>query len=352
MSIAQLARASSIGTTACAEAADAGAVAERLVERAPEQQPGVLDRVVRSRLEVAPSVARRGRAGRGGRARRAGGRRSRRRWCACRAPEPSRFRSSWMSVSPVVRRTCEVLLTRGAPSIRRARESPRRGPALRRRARDGRAPRRARIREPCGAGRWPPTAPTGSARRRRWAARGSSRPRSRRRRWRPPRRRTGSPRARTSGASASARAPTSSRCSGAIAVRHVRPPARPPIGDHLEHGVGHARALRRHPLDRGDHRLAQLARRATAATAGCPGRARPGRAGRARSAPGRASSPSAITNSSLGPGDAVDADLGPGDLLLRLLDPGVAGTGDHVDGPHGVRCRRRAPRSPARHPSR
>ncbi len=66
MSIAQSARASSIGTTACAVARDRSAVAECLVERAPERQPGVLDRVVRAGLEVAgdrdvevePAVAR------------------------------------------------------------------------------------------------------------------------------------------------------------------------------------------------------------------------------------------------------------------------------------------------------
>ena len=53
MSIAADARASSIGHDRVAEAADAGAVAERLVERLPERDAGVLDGVVRAGLEVA-----------------------------------------------------------------------------------------------------------------------------------------------------------------------------------------------------------------------------------------------------------------------------------------------------------
>ena len=39
-----------------AVAADAGAVAERLVERLAEHDPGVLDRVVRAGLEVAADL--------------------------------------------------------------------------------------------------------------------------------------------------------------------------------------------------------------------------------------------------------------------------------------------------------
>ena len=53
MSIAQAARASSIGTTAWPKRRMPGAVAERLVERLAEREAGVLDGVVRARLEVA-----------------------------------------------------------------------------------------------------------------------------------------------------------------------------------------------------------------------------------------------------------------------------------------------------------
>ena len=58
-----------------------------------------------------------------------------------------------------------VRLMRGAPSTRRGRESPRRGPARRRRREAGRPPRRARIPEPSGAGRWPATSAGLEARR-------------------------------------------------------------------------------------------------------------------------------------------------------------------------------------------
>ena len=114
------------------------------------------------------------------------------------APDPSRSRLRRTSVSPVVRWICELRLMRDAPSTRRARESPRLGPEPLPRARDAPPPRRARIREPSGAGRWRATGRSGSAPRRRSAARGSSRRRSRRRRSPPGRRRTGSPRAESS----------------------------------------------------------------------------------------------------------------------------------------------------------
>ena len=53
MSIAHSASDSSIGTSGGAVAADPGAVAERLVERLPEHDADVLDRVVGAGLEVA-----------------------------------------------------------------------------------------------------------------------------------------------------------------------------------------------------------------------------------------------------------------------------------------------------------
>ena len=56
-SIAHSARASSIGTTRVAVAADPGAVAERAVERLAEDDAGVLHRVVRARSRGRPSTA-------------------------------------------------------------------------------------------------------------------------------------------------------------------------------------------------------------------------------------------------------------------------------------------------------
>ncbi len=101
-------------------------------------------------------------------------------------PSPSSASDRRMSVSEVVRVTSAVRVTPGAPSTRRVRESPRRvrarrraGPGGRRRPRasDTRAIRRRNV--DAREGRLE------ASRAARWAARGWSRPRSRRRRWRP-----------------------------------------------------------------------------------------------------------------------------------------------------------------------
>ena len=85
-----------------AVAADAGAVAERLVERLAERDADVLDRVVGAGLQVALRASTRGRAGRGGRAARACGRRIRRRSRRATSP-PSRSSARLISVSRVLR---------------------------------------------------------------------------------------------------------------------------------------------------------------------------------------------------------------------------------------------------------
>ena len=349
MSIAQAARASSIGTTACAEAADAGAVAERLVERLPEREAGVLDGVVRAGLEVAARRPRRGRAGRGAPPRRAGGRRSRRRCSRSPAPVPSRPSDSEMSVSPVIAVDVGVRLTLGAPWTRRARGSPRRGPARRLRARGGRPPRRARIREPCGAGTWPATGRSGSARRRRWAARGWSRRRSRRRRCRRPRPTNTQPARRHAAASASAsrahqlevlggdllgqpqRARASARAS-APQLRVARRSAAPaPAARRSDHGVEQLVVRRDQPhravgavlglgeqVERDQLRIDAAARRSRPARS-----ARPDRRCRPPRTPG----------------------------AWPPCTQALPGPDDHVDRRARLRCRRRARRSPAPRPS-
>ena len=141
-----------------AEAGDARAVAERLVERLAEHDADVLDGVVRAGLEVARrgdvEVERR----RGARPRRACGRRSRCRWSAC--PRRGRRASSWsrMSVSFVWREMSADRVMRGAPSTRRGPGSPL--PARgRRRAAPGRErPRPTTIPGPSCGGRWRPRA--------------------------------------------------------------------------------------------------------------------------------------------------------------------------------------------------
>ena len=135
-----------------------------------------------------------------------------------------------------VQRQLDVGLARGAMDLRGAAHARRSidsactgkpsarasaAPAGARRA----APRAARIRAPCAAGTWPATAPTGTERRRRWAARGWSRRRSRRTRWPAPRPTNRQPAFRTRSASASASSPTSSRCSGAISSASAARPA-------------------------------------------------------------------------------------------------------------------------------
>ena len=302
-------------------------------------------------LEVALARARRGRGRRG--ARRASSRWSKKPTPVSRspAPVPSRSSDSETSVSPVVRWICAVRLTRGAPWTRRARESPRRARGRRRAG----ARRAARL---AGQGYASHAAPergrregaTGSARRRRWAARGSSRRRSRRR---PCRRRAPTntqPALRTRSASASASSPTSSRCSGAICsascsaaprVRRVdQPAARRP-----RRSAGPAPAARRAS--------------ATASSSAASGEMQPDRAVLAVLGLGQqverdqlrvGAAAAAITTSSLGPAMPVDADL--------RRPPGAsppARTGCRARRsrrrPAPTRCRRRARRSPARRPS-
>ena len=325
------------------------AVAERLVERLAERDAGVLDGVVRARLEVAlhthveveQAVARH--------ARRAGGRRSRPRSCARPRRVPSRSSDSWTSVSPVVRWICEVRLTRGAPLILRAQESPRHAQELRRRARGGQLPRRARIREPSAAGTWPARAPTGSEPRRPWAARGSSRRRSRRTRW---------PTPRADEQAAGVPHPVRERLG--LLADELEVLRRELLGeaervlevarlDQPRVGVRHARPLRRQPLDRARRPRPAARRPARSTRPGCPARARPAPSGPGRSARDRLRS-GRDDHELARARDAVDPHLSD-DLPLRLLHVRVAGTDDYVNGLHRLWCRTRARRSPGRRPS-
>ena len=190
-----------------------------------------------SRSRGRPPPARRGRAGRGAPPRRAGGRRSRRRSRArprpCRRGRATAGRRSRPSCDGSARCGSRAAL-HGFCVHRKALGTRERGAGGREAS--GRLGA-ARIREPCAAGTWPATAPTGTERRRRWAARGWSRRRSPRTRWPAPAPTNRQPAFRTRSASASASSPTSSRCSGAIssasrerrARRRSSPPAAPPL---------------------------------------------------------------------------------------------------------------------------
>ena len=129
---------------------------------------------------------------------------------------------------------------------------------------------RETIRAPSGAGRWTPTAPTGSARRRRWAARGWSRPRSRRTPWRRRAPTNRQPARRTSPASASASAPTSSRCSGASSSASAAPRGRP-RGDRSSAAatLGRSAASRSTTRDRVEQLLRRSAITASSSSGPC-----------------------------------------------------------------------------------
>ena len=348
-SIAQAARASSIGTTACPKRRDAGAVAERLVERLAEHDAHVLDRVVGAGLEVALDRRRRGRARRG--ARRASSMWSKKPTPVPRSPAPvpssverrarrrSRRWSRWI-----------VGGAAHAPALHRLGVH---GEALG--AGQGGAGGREAGRRLAGQGYASHAAPegrratarAGSARRRPWAARGWSRRRSRR-----------------------------TPCRAAGADEHAAG-ARERVGQRLGLGADQLEVLGRDLLgerERLRERPARHHRERRSATSGARrqalGLGRPRRAAprRARyrhsglsapcsawasrsSATSSGSAPSAATTtSSLGPGEPVDAHVAE-HLALGLLTQRVARARDHVDRRARSRCRRPARRSPARRPS-
>ena len=212
-----------------AVAGDPAAVAERLVERLAEHDPGVLDRVVRAGLQVAgdldlevePAVAgeqvehvvEEADAGRARCRRRVPSRPERERdvGLAGRAGDLRRCGSSGRRILADLHRSGVVLEALGAGDRR---------PGARQRGRRGarRAPR------PCGGGSGARTGRRRSGRRRRWAACGSNPPRSRRTRCRTRCPRTGSRRCARAG-----RAPRRRRrrAGGARARAPRRTPARP-----------------------------------------------------------------------------------------------------------------------------
>ena len=127
MSTATDASASSSGTSASAMRTMPRAVAERLVDRLPERDADVLDRVVLVDVQVAGRRARRGRRGRACRSARPGGRACRCPSSPTSAPLPSRSSVTSTCVSFVSRTTCAVagsarqvrLRSLAAPSPRR-----------------------------------------------------------------------------------------------------------------------------------------------------------------------------------------------------------------------------------------
>ena len=322
--------------------------------RAPRRAPGRAParcppRCGGRRSRGRPPRARRGRGRRGGPPRPAGGRRSPRPWCGSPAPAPSRSSLSSTSVSFVVRWISALLLTPGAPSTRRVRESPRRGPGRRRRARDGPPPR--------GQGYASHPAPEGRRGQRRLEARRAPGGKHvvgpghvvAERRGRRPGPRTGSRRGARGPQGASASSPTSSRCSGAISSASRTAARASPASiswSSASWTLGRSGGQALH-APRPRRRAARDRARCT--RAGCRRRARPGRAGpapRARDRPRR----SATTTSSLGPATPSIATC-PADLALGLLHVRVARPGDHVHGAPRTRCRRPGRRSPALRPS-
>ena len=246
-------------------------------------------------------------------------------------------------------RSLRVRLMRGAPSIRRGRGSPRRGRAA----------------APAGASR--AAAPAGNdtraIRRRKVAgdsadceARGAAggqhvvraRRRSRRRRWRRRGRRTGSRRERTRSASASASAPDQLEVLGRDRVGQRARRRAASVGDERQQRVGHARALRRQPLDG----------RAIASSSAASGEISATRRVVAVLGLGQQVERDQLGVGARGghhhqlarPGDAVDADLAR-HLALGLLHLGVARARRSRRPAGPTRCRRRARRSPGRRPS-
>ena len=320
------ARASSIGTTAWPKRRMPGAVAERLVERLAERDA----RCPR------PCGAGRSR----GRPPRCTSR-SRPPWRATAssrwskkptpvvrspAPAPSRSSDSWTSVSPVVRWICAVRLTRGAPSTRRARESPRRGPGRRRRARGGRraspgkdtrAMRRRNV-----AGESARLEARGAAGGQHVVGAGDVVAERRGRRRRPTNRQ---PAPRTAAGQRLGLLADQLEVLGRDLARRARSAPRGVARrDHLELGVAPRSAARR-PAARPRPTTASSSSRVgrDQPRAGCPS---PCSAWASRSSAissGSAPPPAATTTSSLGPGDAVDAHL-PDHLALGLLHVGVA----------------------------
>ena len=196
------------------------------------------------------------------------------------------------------------------------------------------------------------TAPRRSGPRPRWAGRGWSPPRSRRRPSRCATPTNTQPAQRTRGARASAASPASCRCSGAKASakasaasrsvgrnQHARGPAAAssrPAAASVSSGR-RARPARPAPRDRGHE--------AVGAVLGLGQQVQGERAqhGRARC------TPSATSSRSLGPGEAVDPDH-RGELALGLLDVEVAGPGDHVHPGPRPRVPRPARPRPGRRP--
>ena len=343
-----------------AVAGDPRAVAERLVERLAEHDRGVLGGVVGAGLQVAADLSRRGRGARGGRAGRACGRGSPRPCRGVPAPVPSsverrgarRSRRSCARSSP-----CGSWLVAFSRTSRLHRfgvhlEALRAGDRGARGGELGGGLRRSAPR-PSAGGSGAARASRRSARRRRWAARGWSPPRSRRRRWR-----SSAPTNRQPArAHHAARAPRPRRRSAAGARGRTRSRARSPRGRRRPATMRERRLADRRALDDERARARRRARRSTlgagetARPRGCPRRARPGRACRAPPAAARARRRRrrAATSRSLGPAKPSMPTM-RGELVLGLLHVQVAGPHDHVDALDASRCRRRARRSPGRRP--
>ena len=251
----------------------------------------------------------------------------------------------------VARWMSAVRLTRGAPWTRRARGSPRRGRARRLRARGGRRPRRAKIREPSGAGTWPgrgrsakrAAPPVGST----WFEPGDV-VAERRARARGPR--TRSPRGSPSSASASASSPTSSRCSGAISSassHRLAASTRPPAALQLRIGGARPPGARRSTSAHGvqqsgvrrDQRQSGLSSPCSAwASRSSAISSRIG-AARSRRPPARSARPGRRCPPRRAPGASPPGPRGcPGPTITSTRG-------------HATPCRRRARRSPARRPS-
>ena len=318
-------------------AGDAGAVAERRVERLAEQMPTSSTVWWAPVSQIAADARRRGRGARGGRAGRACGRRSRRRWRASPAPVPSsveRQAHLGLGCRALDRRLCGSSAPdsreRAPPSTRRAARSPRRGRAARRPRPARRPPGRSAPRR-IGGGSGAARAPRRSERRRWSAGRGWSRRCSRRTRSRcdaheqaagrrdSPARAPRPPPRSAAGARARTRWRARAACATLGDLDQPRTPPRRPSGARgpALRVSRRARRRRRGGRDRDDER--------------CPS---PCSACASRSSATSASSAVAVCaerdQQVARAGEPVDADLAE-HLPLGLLHVQVAGTDDHVD---------------------
>ena len=328
-------------------------IAERAVERLPEADPDVLDRVVGAGLQVAGGLERRGRAGRGARARSSMWSRNPTPLFRSPAPVPSSASPSRM-----------LGLTGGAVDLRAAGHVSHPGPDCpRMRASIDRA--------------WsskPSARATGAAAR---ASAAGSAIRTSEKRAREVRRRESGGEARRAGGRQDVVGARDVVAERGPAPRADEQAARP--GDPRRERFGrHADELEMLGRERLGQRERPLGpskprrRRTTAPMSGAPASSAASRSSSVRRAEtadderpravlglgeqverqrlGVGVRRSAITSRSLGPAKP-SIPTRPGHLALGLLDVQVAGADDHVDRPGSTRSRRRARRSPGRRPS-